>query len=94
MLLAFGAAGVLGLLLGLRYRISALLAASGVTALVCLFVALFKGLTPLSAAVITFTLLGVMQLGYLIGLMLSCAWLRVNLWLSDRIADRGNRIRE
>jgi hypothetical protein len=102
MLLAFGAAGALGLLLGLRYRIPALLAASGVTALVCL-VAPFTGLTPLSAAVITFTLLGVMQVGYLAGLMLSCAWLRAKLWaaiemqgkrLADRIADRSNRVRE
>jgi hypothetical protein len=103
MLSAFGAAGALGLLLGLRYRIPALLAASGVTAPVCLFVAPFTGLTPLSAAVITFTLLGVMQVGYLAGLMLSCAWLRAKLWaaiemqgkrLADRIADRSNRVRE
>jgi hypothetical protein len=35
MLFAFGAASAMGLLLGLRYRVPALLAASGPTALIC-----------------------------------------------------------
>jgi hypothetical protein len=87
MLLAFGAAGALGLLLGLWYRIPALLAASGVTAPVCLFVAPFTGLTPLSVAVITFTLLGVMQVGYLAGLMLSCGYGQI---FGRRSKCRGN----
>jgi hypothetical protein len=74
MLLALGAAGAMGLLLGLRYRVPALLVASGVTTAVCLLVAPFTGLKPLSVMVITFALLGVLQLGYLTGLMLSSAW--------------------
>jgi hypothetical protein len=84
MLLALGAAGAMGLLLGLRYRVPALLVASGVTTAVCLLVAPFTGLKPLSAGVITFELLGVLQFGYLTGLMLSCAWSRASLWLAGR----------
>jgi hypothetical protein len=63
MLLTFGAAGALGLLLGLRYRIPAPLVASGVTAPICLLAAPFTGLTPLPTAVVTFKLLGVLQFG-------------------------------
>jgi hypothetical protein len=97
MLLAVGAAGILGLLLGLRYRLPALLAASGATIPICLFAALYMGLTLLSTAVFTCVLLGVMQAGYLAGLMVSCAWLRANRWamiemLSDRIADRRKHV--
>ena len=99
MLLAVEAAGMLGLLLGLRYRIPALLAASGATIPICLFAAPFMGLTSLSTAVITCALLGMMQAGYLAGLLVSCAWLRANRWsmiemLSDRIADRRKRVAE
>jgi hypothetical protein len=74
MLLAFVAAGSIGLLLGFWFRAPALVAASVVTAVVCLSVAPFIKLGPASAAVMTFALLGVLQLGYLAGLMLSCAW--------------------
>ena len=79
MLLTFGAAGAQGLPLGLRYRIPAPFAASGVTAPICLLAAPFTGLTPLSTAVVTFTMLGVLQVGYLTGLILSCIWSRANL---------------
>jgi hypothetical protein len=84
MLFAFGAAGVTGLLLGLRYRVSALLVASGLTVAICLLLVPFAGLTPLSAVVTVFALPGTLQVGYLIGLILSCAWSRGNLWLAGR----------
>jgi hypothetical protein len=84
MLFAFGAAGAIGLLLGLRYRGPALVTASGVTTAIGLLVTPFTGLKPLSAVVIISAVLGVLQAGYLMGLMLSCGWSRANLWLSDR----------
>jgi hypothetical protein len=84
MLIALGAAGVMGLVLGLRYRVPALLVASVVTATVCLAVAPFSDLNPMVAIGATFVLLGVLQVGYLTGLLVSCAWSRANLWLAGR----------
>jgi hypothetical protein len=79
MLLAFAATGSVGLVLGLWLRAPALIAASGVTAVVCLSVAPLTELGPASAVGMTFTLVGVLQVGYLAGLMLSCAWSRSRL---------------
>jgi hypothetical protein len=84
MLLAFGIAGALGLLLGLRHRVPALLAASVVTVTVCLSVTPFTDLKPMAAVGVTFAMLGVLQVGYLTGLMVSCAWSRANVWLASR----------
>jgi hypothetical protein len=42
-----------------------------VTAVICLSVAPFTGLGPASAMAITFALLGVLQLGYLAGVVAS-----------------------
>jgi hypothetical protein len=75
MLLAF-AAGSIGLLLGLWLRAPALIAVSGVTAVVCFSVAPFTELRPASAVAMTIALVGVLQVGYLAGLTLSCAWAR------------------
>ena len=74
MLLALAAAGSMGLLLGFWLRVPALIAASGVTAVVCLSVAPFTELGPASAVATTFV-----QVGYLAGLVLSCAWARMRL---------------
>jgi hypothetical protein len=80
MLWAFAAGGALGLLLGLRFRLPALLAASGAMAGGCLLVAYFTEPGPGAAVVMTFIMLGVLQLGYLVGLMVSCAWSRTRSW--------------
>ena len=46
------------------------------TAVVCVTAAPFTALEPIAVVGITFGLLGVLQLGYLAGLMVSCAWSR------------------
>jgi hypothetical protein len=84
MLWAFGAGGAIGLLLGLRFRVPALLAASGLMAIVCFSVAPFTQLEPMTAAGLTFALLCMLQVGYLIGLMLSYAWSRARPWIANR----------
>ncbi len=71
MLWALAAAGSFGLSLGFWLRPSALIAASAVIAVLCLSVAPFTELEAATAMGITFALLGVLQLGYLAGLMLS-----------------------
>jgi hypothetical protein len=72
MLLALAAAGSMGLLLGFWLRVPALIAASGMTAVVCLAVAPFTELGPASAVGMTFALVGVLQVGYLGGLIRPC----------------------
>ena len=76
---AFASTGSVGLLLGFWLRVPALIAASAVTAVVCFLVASFTELEPASAAGLTFALVGVLQVGYLAGLMLSCAWSWIRL---------------
>ena len=79
MLLTFATGGSLGLLLGIWFRVPALVAASGVTAVVCLSVAPFTELGLASAVAMTFALVGVLQVGYLAGLVLSGACSRIRL---------------
>jgi hypothetical protein len=79
MLLIFAAGGLMGLLLGFMFPAPALIAASGMTAVVCLSVAASIGLEWATVVVMTFALLGVLQLGYLAGLALSGAWSRAKL---------------
>jgi hypothetical protein len=80
MLLAFATAASTGLLLGFWLRAPALFAASVVAAVVVsLSVASFTELGPVSAVGLTFALLSALQVGYLIGLMLPCAWVQMKL---------------
>jgi hypothetical protein len=79
MLLTFATGGSLGLLLGFWFRAPALVAASGVTAVAGLSVAPFTELGLASTVVMTFALVGVLQVGYLAGLVLSGAWSRIRL---------------
>jgi hypothetical protein len=79
MLLAFAATGSVGVSLGFWLRPPALIAACGVIAVLCLSVAPFTELEPATAVGMTFALVGVLQIGYLAGLMLSCARLRIRL---------------
>ena len=75
MLLTF-AAGATGVLLGLWFRVQALIAASGATVALCLLVAPFTELSLLSTAGMLLLLLSLLQAGYLAGLMVSHAWSR------------------
>jgi hypothetical protein len=85
MLWELGAGGAIGLLLGLRFRLPALLAASGAMAAACLTVAFCSASKPLIAVGMTFAALGVLQLGYVAGLLLSCAWSKVRHWPAGRL---------
>src|SRR5262245_40200138 len=71
------AAGGTGILLGMWFRVPALLAASvGLFAVTT--VLMMRGQWPLlSAIVFIFTLLTTLQVGYLVGVMLSSAWQRI-----------------
>ncbi len=83
MLWTFAAAGGMGLVLGLWSRVPALIAASCLTAATCLSLAPFMDMGLLSALVFTFASLGVLQVGYLAGLILFCAWSRARLSPAD-----------
>jgi uncharacterized membrane protein YphA (DoxX/SURF4 family) len=71
MWLTFATAASIGLLLGLRFRVSALVAASMMTFALCLLIAPFAGLSPLSTAGMILALLSTLQVGYLVGLLIS-----------------------
>jgi hypothetical protein len=75
---AFAAAGATGVLLGLWFRVAALVAASMVTAAACLPAAVLAGVGLMPALIITFATVGLLQAGYLAGLMLACAQSRVS----------------
>jgi hypothetical protein len=80
MLLAFAAAASTGLLLGFLLQAPALFAASVVAAVVVsLSVASLTDLGPASAVGLTFALLSALQVGFLIGLLLACAWARMRI---------------
>jgi hypothetical protein len=87
MLLAFTAAATTGLLLGFWLRAPALIAASVGAAVACLSVAPFRELGPVSVLGLTFALVGTLQVGYLMGLMLSCAWARIRISGGSLAAD-------
>ena len=70
---AFTVTGGMGLLLGLWFRVPALIAISGLVAATYLPVALTE-LGPASALVRTVALLAALQFGYIAGLVLAFAW--------------------
>ena len=72
---AFAAAGGMGLLLGLLwFRVLVLIPVSGIAAAACLWFAPLMGLGLMPALVFTFALLGMLQVGYLAGFILSHDW--------------------
>ena len=73
MLWAFVAAGTSGVLLGLWVRVAALAAVSVMTAAACLLAAVHAGMGLMASLIITYAILGLLQVGYLVGLMLACA---------------------
>jgi hypothetical protein len=84
MLWAFAAAGAMGVLLGLCFRVGVLAAASGITAVACLLTAILAGAGLLPSLFFTFATLGLLQAGYLAGVMLACAQSRGNALSSRR----------
>ena len=77
MLWAFAAAGATGVVLGLWFRVAALVAVSGVTAAASLPAAVLAGVGLMPSLIITFATVGLLQAGYLAGVMLACAQSRV-----------------
>jgi hypothetical protein len=70
------AAGATGVMLGLWFRVQALIAASAVTLLSWLLIAAFTEIDLLSTAGMLVLLLSLLQAGYLAGLMVAYAWSR------------------
>jgi hypothetical protein len=68
---AIAAAGVLGLLLGLKYKVVALIAASMGISILTIAVALHKGYGLGAIVLATFVALVTMQLAYAVGLAIS-----------------------
>ena len=66
---AFAAAGATGVLLGLWFRVAALVAVSVVTTIACLPVAVLAGVGLMPSLIITFATVGLLQAGYLAGVM-------------------------
>jgi hypothetical protein len=73
LLSAFIAAGGVGLLLGLWFRVPAMVAVSALVAATCLPLALTNQ-GVMSAVVMTVALLTTLQFGFMAGLMLAFAW--------------------
>jgi hypothetical protein len=84
MLWLFAGGGLAGLLLGWWFRVPALIDVSAFAAVISMVTATHMGLGLLYAAGLTFALLGALQIGYLAGLMLSCALARVKFRLAER----------
>ena len=69
----------MGLLLGLRFRVPAVLAASVVVALLSMAAAPFAGLSLLTGILVTIALVSALQGGYLAGVIVSSGCLRLEL---------------
>jgi hypothetical protein len=69
-------AALMGMLLGLRLRVPALLAACLVVVAAWIAVAIFTALPMLAVLGSIVGMLCAMQIGYLAGLSASCVWLR------------------
>jgi hypothetical protein len=80
MLWAIAASGGLGVVLGLRFKMPSVVAASAVLVLAWLLAAPFLSWSLLMSAGIAFSTLCALQGGYLAGLFISCAWSRVSAW--------------
>jgi hypothetical protein len=87
MIWVFVAAGGAGFLLGLRYKLPALVAVSGLAFLVCFPFALFAEMGLLSAFLISFGLLGMLQVGYLGGTLAAGTWAGTRTSSADVIKD-------
>ena len=79
MLVDLSVVGTAGLLLGLWFRVPALLASSGANAAVYLSVAPIMDMPLMTVVVVSYLLLSVLQISYLLCLMLSHVWSRAKL---------------
>lgn len=77
MLWAYASAGGFGLLLGLRYRASAVIAASAVLMLLGATACRLAGWSIWSAVAGAFSSALALQCGYVVGLLLTCAASRI-----------------
>jgi|EndMetStandDraft_9_1072997.scaffolds.fasta_scaffold00588_2 hypothetical protein len=84
MLWLLAVAGLAGLLLGWWVRVPALIAASGMAAVLSMTAATQMGFGFLLSLGLTFALLSALQVGYIAGLALSCAWSRAKFQLAER----------
>lgn len=73
------AAGATGVMLGLWFRVQALIAASALTVLAWLVIAAFTEFDLLATAGTLLLLLSLLQVGYLAGLVVAHAWSRASL---------------
>ena len=78
------AAGSMGILLGLWFRVPVLIAASVTTVALYPLIAPFAEFSPLSTAATILVLLGALQGGYLVGLMVRVRDREHHLVASDR----------
>ena len=83
MIWVFLAAAAAGFFVGLRCKVHALGAVSGLTFLACVSFALFSDMGRLSLLLITFGLLGVLQVGFLGGAALVGAWREREIAVED-----------
>lgn len=95
------AAGATGVLLGVWFRVQALIAASAATVLACVLIAAFTEVRLMAAAGMLLLLLCLLQAGYLVGLAVAYAWSRTGFARSAydheqavaRALDSGARAR-
>ncbi len=80
MLWAYAVAGGLGLVLGLRYRVPAVLVASAAYTLASITVAPFAGWSLWATLAVVFGGAFALQCGYLVGLGLVCVATRARHW--------------
>jgi hypothetical protein len=92
MVWAVGVGGALGLLLGLRFRMPALLAASGISACVFLAIAPYAGLTLMAGVIGFLALMGALQAGYLTGVTLMTGCSRTRTKPSRQSAPTNDRV--
>ena len=76
MLWAIIAVTGLGMLLGVRFRVNALIAASLALAVLSCAVTLNGQQPLLTTLALTYAFVAALQVGYLVGLALACAWSR------------------
>jgi hypothetical protein len=80
MLSAYAIAGVLGLLLGLRYKAAAMIALAVATVVVGTVVLPFAGWSMPGSFAVAFVASAVLQFGYLSGLAVTCVASRGRYW--------------
>lgn len=84
MLWLYVAAGGIGLLFGLCFRVPAIVAASAALAMAGLIIGSVAGWSAWTMLAAVFGGTFALQVGYLAGLLLMCAWSRIGSWSDMR----------